>query len=365
MNNNQLSGRLPDGVAEGLVVLTLHRNSFSGPLPSYLQDLRHLSVLTLHENLLDGTINPLALTAPCLDNPRFKLRGTSCDIFRMELQGKDCGSLMWTLRLEPDEWELILENCPDLCGTCSKEGSANVTFHHNRFSCHVPDTISENPESPIHATAVMGNMLGEGLKLNASWISTQEQQAFLYYSPKVWEENCFVMVSMLLLLLAACLFWRRLQTQLAKALRSLSAGAASRVAASNLALLKAAGLSTLMSSPLLLIFWAGRGYHSCSPPLSNLTVANLRENGWAELGIVIAWCGAMLHFKSILASMPNFNDESLPRFGASAGNFRDFTSSPDHLSLQGMTRGQSCKEKFVKALAWMLCLGSQTRQELL
>lgn len=186
LNNNGLSGLIPEVEATELVVLTLHRNSFSGPIPRSFQNLEHLSVLTLHENSFRGPIIPLRLTSPCIDNPRFELHSTTCYILRVFLEAEqtDCRALMELLHYPILEVELVRLNCPDLCGTCDSEGSSNATFHHNRFSCHVPDTISSN-NTAIHATGVMGNMLGQGLRLNASWISAEENQAFLYYSPKV------------------------------------------------------------------------------------------------------------------------------------------------------------------------------------
>ncbi|CAK9015030.1 unnamed protein product [Durusdinium trenchii] len=334
LNNNGLSGLIPEVEATELVVLTLHRNSFSGPIPRSFQNLEHLSVLTLHENSFRGPIIPLRLTSPCIDNPRFELHSTTCYILCVFLEAEqtDCRALMELLHYPILEVELVRLNCPDLCGTCDSEGSSNATFHHNRFSCHVPDTISSN-NTAIHATGVMGNMLGQGLRLNASWISAEENQAFLYYSPKVWNDNLFVMVPMVLLVLTFALLHRPLQHQLRKASRSLSSGAASRVAASNLTLIKVAGLSILMSWPLLMIFWAGTGYHTCSPPLSQITLANLQENVWGELGVVVAWCGAVLFFRSILLSMPKTAESPL-RYSRA--------------------RGPSMKTQVLKGLAWLL-----------
>lgn len=82
---------------------------------------------------------------------------------------------------------------------CGDKQSAKATFHHNRFSCEVPASISN--ASDVHATVVMGNMVGHGYALNASWISAEENQAFLYYSPKVWRDHMSIGFSMRFLLL--------------------------------------------------------------------------------------------------------------------------------------------------------------------
>ena len=70
---------------------------------------------------------------------------------------------------------------------CEANRSARATFHHNRFSCEVPSRISKT--SDIHATVVMGNMVGHGRELDVPWISAEENQAFLYYSPKIWNDQ--------------------------------------------------------------------------------------------------------------------------------------------------------------------------------
>jgi len=44
-------------------------------------------------------------------------------------------------------------------------------------------------------------MVGHGYALNASWISAEENQAFLYYSPKVWRDHMSIGFSMRFLLL--------------------------------------------------------------------------------------------------------------------------------------------------------------------
>ena len=70
---------------------------------------------------------------------------------------------------------------------CQNNQAARATFHHNRFSCQVPASISNI--SDVHATVVMGNMVGHGRELNASWIPPAENQAFLFYSPKIWSTH--------------------------------------------------------------------------------------------------------------------------------------------------------------------------------
>ncbi|MED6146211.1 hypothetical protein PIB30_032477 [Stylosanthes scabra] len=64
-NNNNLSGNIPNqlfGYQRGLVVLSLTSNSFNGPIPSDLGNLKHLSILSLEENRLIGEI-PMGLSA--------------------------------------------------------------------------------------------------------------------------------------------------------------------------------------------------------------------------------------------------------------------------------------------------------------
>ncbi|MED6192276.1 hypothetical protein PIB30_008802 [Stylosanthes scabra] len=64
-NNNYLSGNIPIqtfGYQKGLIELYLFSNSFTGPIPSDLGNLNHLSILHLAENKLVGDI-PMGLSA--------------------------------------------------------------------------------------------------------------------------------------------------------------------------------------------------------------------------------------------------------------------------------------------------------------
>ncbi|MED6146212.1 hypothetical protein PIB30_032478 [Stylosanthes scabra] len=64
-HDNNLSGNIPTQIfsyQQGLVVLSLHSNSFTGPIPFDLGNLKHLSILRLQENKLTGEI-PMGLSA--------------------------------------------------------------------------------------------------------------------------------------------------------------------------------------------------------------------------------------------------------------------------------------------------------------
>ncbi|MED6148531.1 hypothetical protein PIB30_054045 [Stylosanthes scabra] len=61
---NNLSGNIPIqtfGHQQGLIELSLHSNSFTGPIPFELGNLNHLSILHLQENKLTGEI-PMELS---------------------------------------------------------------------------------------------------------------------------------------------------------------------------------------------------------------------------------------------------------------------------------------------------------------
>lgn len=341
LSNNHLTGSIPKIHAKKLVVLALHENDLSGSIPHSLQSLQHLAVLTLHENSLDGQISDLHLTGSCTDNPNFRVRGAPCIALAIFFEPKDlemanldknidytsdvfsshrdCKAVLSRFRYTGEELELIMMNCPRLCNLCETNRTARATFHHNRFSCEVPASISKT--SDIHATVVMGNMVGHGRELDVSWISAEENQAFLYYSPKIWRDQMFVMCALLALGLCAALCRKQLGSRLQHATRSLATGSTSRVAASNLALLRAAACTTLLCSPLLLTFLAGTGYYMCAPPLSEITIANLREDPWAELLVVVFWSLTTLLSHSIVASMPAVAT-------AKSGSFRHAEPSP-------------------------------------
>jgi len=75
-------------------------------------------------------------------------------------------------------------NCPKTCDSCDKHGlSAKITLHGNWLVCRIPFAINS---SRVQATALMGNLLGDGTKLEASWIPEDESQEFLYFSEEVW-----------------------------------------------------------------------------------------------------------------------------------------------------------------------------------
>ena len=189
LNNNRLQGEIPAVKAANLVVLTLHHNELSGNLPVSLQDLKHLAGLTLHENVLDGSVTALKLTAPCIDNNRLTFRGMGCGVLSLIKKPANFTCKMWEgpgqqgAHLTSAERVLVEENCPELCNTCENfvghNFSSKATFHHNRFSCELPQSIQSVNSSSLFATVVMGNMVGNGGRLNVSWISEAENFSFL------------------------------------------------------------------------------------------------------------------------------------------------------------------------------------------
>ena len=189
LNNNRLVGGIPPVEATELVTLTLHHNELSGELPSSLQNLDHLAVFTVHENFLDGSVGALKLTAPCIDNNKLNFRGFGCGVLRMIRKTSNFTCRGWEgvgkkgKHLTKSERLLVEQNCPELCNSCDLLAdldlrSSKATFHHNRFSCALPPSLSVN--SSIYATVVMGNMVGNGQRLNVSWISADESYSFLY-----------------------------------------------------------------------------------------------------------------------------------------------------------------------------------------
>lgn len=80
----------------------------------------------------------------------------------------------------------LYANCPKTCGSCDKHGlSAKITLHGNWLACRIPFAINR---SSVLAIALMGNLLGDGTELNASWITEDgKSQKFLYFSEEVWK----------------------------------------------------------------------------------------------------------------------------------------------------------------------------------
>ncbi|CAK9010967.1 unnamed protein product [Durusdinium trenchii] len=185
LNNNRLSGALPEVTAPELVILALHKNELSGVLPQNLHMLRHLGVLTLHQNFIGGSISNLSLTGPCMDNARFRHGALSCSQLGFLYR------LLPIFKVRKELSKQIDANCPTLNDGCiTAHGTANLTLHRNRFSCEVPESISR---VNVTGLVVMGNMLGLGSELNSSWILKEEKQSFLYYSHVVWRSNVSIL----------------------------------------------------------------------------------------------------------------------------------------------------------------------------
>ena len=228
LNNNYFRGPVPDFPASGgleLVVLALHSNSFSGSFPKGLDGLSDLGVLTLRENLIGGDIEGLRLTSPCIDNSKFRYRGSGCGVMAQVFA--NCGK---TLRfLSEEQFEEVRANCPRWCDACPKR-SAKVTLQRNRFSGVVPGNISRDP---VLALAIMGNMLGSGHEVTSDWIPKEEKQPFLYYSMEVRRSNQFTIASLMAVLFVAIILHRPLYQRLAQSSRCLDGGPMTAVVASS------------------------------------------------------------------------------------------------------------------------------------
>ncbi|CAK8989847.1 Probable LRR receptor-like serine/threonine-protein kinase IRK (Inflorescence and root apices receptor-like kinase) [Durusdinium trenchii] len=197
LNNNRLQGPLPEVNTSELVILALHKNQLSGVLPKGLKQLKHLGVLTLHQNFIGGSIIDLSLTTPCMDNAKFITGPLRC------WQIKRITGLLSFLDL-PIDRRAVEANCPTLWDGCKAlNGSANVTLHRNRFSCQVPESLTSGV--PVTGLVVMGNLLGDGSELNSSWILPEEKQSFLYYSKEIWRSQLSILTGFLTLLVFAAL----------------------------------------------------------------------------------------------------------------------------------------------------------------
>lgn len=180
LGNNHFSGPLPDLTSlEHLAVVTLHMNAFSGPLPTLATNV---SVATFHDNELSGAIPNMKLRKRCIDNERFYLRGLTCKRIGKKLKQRRlrCEEIATKYHKDPGA---LLANCPRTCDACWKsELWPSITLHSNRLSGEVPSQMSADRSVEVRALAVMGNMLGVGEELNATWIHDEEEQEFLYNS---------------------------------------------------------------------------------------------------------------------------------------------------------------------------------------
>ncbi|CAK9113896.1 unnamed protein product [Durusdinium trenchii] len=298
LNNNHFSGAIPEVLAPELVVLALHKNYFTDHLPKGLEDLEHLGVLTLHENMFMGAIPHLNLTTPCIDNSRFSVQGWSCSMLKVDFWV--CDHQFLRTVFGPHMFQHIVSNCPGWCDAC-QSGTANITFHRNRLSGNIPSSINR---TDVLGLSIMGNMLGNGREVNASWILPEEKQPFLYYSPKVWNSHTQLLGGMYVLFFGMTVFSWPLRQKCLQTYRGLCVGQAALVVASNLAVLKAAGSAVVLACPLLLFFWRNAGYYAAAPPLWNIFAANFEADHGVDSAVVSCWCTMAFVFRTMIASMP-------------------------------------------------------------
>eukprot|EP00435_Cladocopium_sp_Y103_P056168 s406_g18.t2 len=267
LNNNKFYGSIPEVNASRLAVLSLHKNALTGVLPESFETLNHLGVLTLHENSIGGAISSLNLTVPCLDNSKFHFgHNINCD-----------GCKYIAHLLDRDQLSQIENNCPESLRKCPSSGIANITLHHNRFSCRVPESIAGTTSTRVLGLVLMGNMLGDGNSLS-SWISKEENQPFLFYSPSLWTSNMLILAGFLALIS-----------------------------------LKSASAAFLGTSPLLLIYTLSGKYFECSPPLWQTTIAGSKaNNAWSEYAVVTLWCMMQVLFRSIVVAIPKATKQCQP-----------------------------------------------------
>ncbi|CAE7900934.1 XIAO [Symbiodinium microadriaticum] len=271
LNHNRLSGEIPSCLLQlrDLEFLTLNDNKLYGALPDITAS--QLTVLALHRNGLTGV----------LPESFWALANNFLALMFDELSGS-------LEAMMPNDRRAVEMNCPKSLKACSAIGSSKLTLHHNRFACAVPESIR-------------GNMLGNGQELLASWISEEELQPFLYYSPRVLESSLLVLAGFLALLFAGILCGRRLMRRLSTEYRSFDLGSRAHVASSSFAVMRSSCCALLLSSPLLLIFCFGGRYYDCSPPLWQTTIASLKaESVFPELGVVACWCAMQLLFRSLI-----------------------------------------------------------------
>eukprot|EP00439_Symbiodinium_sp_Y106_P033080 s1516_g3.t4 len=290
-------GPIPDFTgASALMALTLllHQNQLSGVMPASLTRMQNLAVLTLHGNWISGVVQPLNLKSVCADNPRFHIYSKPCPVLPRMLSG-----------LRPEQLRAAHENCPFTFVRCGliHPPPASLTLHRNRLSCGVPVSLNM---SLVMATAVMGNMLGDGQALNATWISAEEQQHFLYYSARVLANNQLLFVAFLCLLLVAVLRGPQLHESFHWRLQTVETDPPHHALVSIIQLqtLRVCIVASAFAGLLLPAYLAGAGYYTCGQPVGKTTAGYLSDSPVMELVVCCLWCCTTTAGTVALFTMP-------------------------------------------------------------
>ncbi|CAE7724341.1 FLS2, partial [Symbiodinium microadriaticum] len=234
------------------------------------------------------------LKSVCADNPRFHIYSKSCPVLPR---------MLWGLR--PEQVAAAHENCPFTFVRCGliDPPPASLTLHRNRLSCGVPESLNM---SLVMATAVMGNMLGDGQALNATWISAEEQQHFLYYSARVLANNQLLFAAFLCLLLVAVLRGPQLHESFHWRLQTVEIDPPHHALISIIQLqtLRVCLVALAFAGLLLPAYLVGAGYYTCGQPVGKTTAGYLSDSPVMELVVCCLWCCTTTAGTVALFTMP-------------------------------------------------------------
>ncbi|CAE7747742.1 unnamed protein product [Symbiodinium sp. CCMP2456] len=314
LHSNGFVGVLPQIIlARSLVVLTLHNNAISGPLPKrFFSELPNLAILTLHGNSLTGSIaDGISLKEPCLDNPHFELRGMDCRDWGDESVA-GCKALASSGSSESsglarEELRELITSCPRSCQECENPSfqlqNPMLTLHRNALSCGLPEKVT-NAAASVFALVVMGNMVGDGHDL-PSWVHIEERQEFLYFSDRAHRSDLFIGFGMAFVLLGLVFARGRIWKALFQAAHyAHESSQVSAVSESCFGVLRFTTLSAILCFAMFPLYVWGATYYSCGQPLSRTTAAYLK-GPWETLLVCIFWSLLTLFFAAAVAALPS------------------------------------------------------------
>ncbi|CAK8999907.1 unnamed protein product [Durusdinium trenchii] len=310
LSGNRFEGRVPSlSNLSRLTVLTLDSNRFSGPMPDL--PVAKLAVVTLHDNSFSGEVKSLRLHSECVDNANFDFFGRSCVKVGNEIHEwghRCCEDLMATYKVDIEQ---LLVNCPQTCNfskslTCDKHGlKPKITLHGNHFCGILPETISED-DSVVVATALMGNMFGNGTEMMVHWLRNEAMQQFLFFSPNTyWSEKWiageFLVLCIVFLEIVLCSpFWRRLRLAVEEERDKEAMGVASSYRQTMLM----ATCSIAFCCVTLPAFILGSNFYPrYGQYLPRASAAYLQE-AWLEVVIIVLWCLWSGFFRIAISTWP-------------------------------------------------------------
>eukprot|EP00913_Durusdinium_trenchii_P000082 g72.t3 len=305
LHQNRLNGKIPTelGQLQSLQRLQLAQNQLSGEIPKELSQLQSLQYLHLAQNNLSGEI-PKELG---------QLPLTELHLDQNYLSGaipKELGQLQYLTDLHLDQNQLSGQIPKEVGQFLSLQ---MLSLARNQLSGEIPKELSELPSLEVESKIATPGVAWCGCRVlptrsTKGWILFLRDErrkrrglgdsgeavvrrprtvprrcgrrcgALRQRRGRMWNSHTQLLGGMYILFFGMVVFSWPLGQKFLQTYRSLCIGQAARVAASNVAVLKAAGGAFALACPLLMFFWQNARYYAAAPPLWNATASNFETD---------------------------------------------------------------------------------------